>query len=46
MYIVTVFYDCQDTKRAKVFYDLYEARRFYTAKFRQGKNPSLKAKEQ
>lgn len=43
-FMVTVAYDCYRSRSEKVFCDLYEARRFYTAKFVSGKNPSIKAK--
>ena len=39
---VVVEYDCYGKRKRKHFGDVYEARRFYAAKLRRGKNPSVK----
>ena len=43
---VTVFYDKRGERVGKTFTSEYEARSFYVAKFKEGKNPSLKAKKE
>jgi hypothetical protein len=44
---ITVFYDKNGTRASKVFENQdFEARRFYTQKFRDGKNPKLKVEKE
>jgi len=42
---VVVEYDCYSKRKRKHFGDAYEARRFFAAKLRRGKNPSVKKVE-
>jgi len=39
---VIVEYDCRGRRKEKKFDNVYEARRFYVQKLRQGKNPKVK----
>ena len=41
---VTVFYDCRGERKHQTFDNEYEARSFYKAKFKDGKNPSIQAR--
>lgn len=43
---VVVEYDCRGRRATKQFDDAYAARRFYTQKFKQGKNPVVKRGEE
>ena len=45
MPLVWVEYDCRGERKSKHFDDAHEARRFYAAKLKAGKNPKVK-KEQ
>lgn len=42
---VTVEYDCRGERKTKTFDDAFEARRFWIAKDRDGKNPRVKEAE-
>lgn len=39
---IEVEYDSRGERVSKIFKDLYEARRFYAGKVRQGKNPKVR----
>ena len=43
---VTVFYDQWSKRTSKEFTDIYQARRFYVAKDREGKRPALHAESE
>ncbi len=38
---ISIEYDCRGQRKVKTFACPYEARRFYTTKARQGKNPKI-----
>ncbi len=38
---VTVEYDCQGSRKQKLFTDAYAARRFYSVKLKQHKSPKV-----
>lgn len=42
---VAVEYDCRGGRASREFRDEYAARRFYSAKAREGKNPKVKRVE-
>lgn len=42
---VTIEYDCRNKRNSKTFDDVYAGRRFYTSKFKAGKNPTIKVKK-
>ncbi len=39
---VKIEYDCRGRRKTKPFTDPYQARQFYMAKLREGKNPAVR----
>ena len=39
---VKIEYDCRGQRKTKPFTDPYQARQFYMAKLREGKNPAVR----